>query len=251
MASLITLRGTNNFTIPSGASTQTITFPVTLVAGDVVIVSGTAQGTVSLSMAGAGGTWTRVINSVGVAPTTTMIIGYTLTAGSTTATLTYSTGGAGSGTTAVFSGLASGNPVIQSGSGSVSSSTTGTATLTSAVLSSSLIVAASSHFGETTLPTATWSMGSYAFADTPLSNNNSRPISFEYLLSGVAGAANNYVTYTYPNSQSGGIGIMELKAGTYTNTLSSTYFLTPTLSSTLGSNYVVKGQKDLSQLGIG
>ena len=205
------VRGSNFFNVPSGASTVTVTLPVTTNAGDIILIATSAQGTTSFSMSGGSTTtWSTVGSNVGVAPTCWTMLGYNVPAGVTSATLTYSTGGAGSGACAVISGLIAGNPVIQSGNGSSSSSIFATAALSNAVKTNNFLFYATSHFGASA-EIGTWSVDSSTFTQLQFSNNNSRPVAIDYKYpAGTGGVIGNSVTVAYSNSNSGGLTLLEL-----------------------------------------
>jgi len=206
------IRGSNTFTVPSGSSTLTVTLPVTTNAGDVIIVATSAQGTTTFSMSGGSSTtWTTPGSNVGVAPTCWTMLGYNAPAGVTSATLSYTTGGAGSGACAVISGLTTTNPVVQSGNGSSTASTTANAALASAIKSTNLLFYATSHFGATS-ESGVWSADSLSFTQLQFSNNNSRPVAIDYKNPAGSGALGNSVTVTYNNSNAGGLTVLELNA---------------------------------------
>jgi len=204
------VRGSNSFAVPTGSGNQTITLPVTTNAGDVIIVATSGGGVTSFSMSGGSTTtWSIPGNNVGVAPTVWTMLGYNVPAGVTSATLSYTITGAGSGACAVISGLISGNPVIQSGNGSSSASTSATASIPTAVKPSNFLFYATSHFGATS-ESGNWSADLVNFTQLQFSNSNSRPVGIDYKYPAALGILGNQAQVTYNNSNNGGLTVLEL-----------------------------------------
>jgi hypothetical protein len=112
------IRGASSGGVALSASPQTVTLPVTTLAGDIIVLSiGNNNATITYTGSGAGATWVtegNVQNDRGG-----YVVGYNCSAGQTSMTLTSSGGPAGHFCVAVISGgLASASPVRSFGQGS-------------------------------------------------------------------------------------------------------------------------------------
>ena len=235
---MINLRGSNTFSVSSTSNSPGL--PVTTNAGDTIIVVASMASGVTLTPSGAGATWVTPVSNAGTAPGVYVMIGYGTSAGQTSFNLSSSSTG-GSAVISVWNGInITSSPVVQSQTAAVSSSTSGTATLTSTTKYGNLIIAGSSHFGATTF-TPTWS-NSATNNHVNTATFSSRPATLDYIPTTTAQSSLG-VTYTYGNSNSGGIAIVELQAGIYTSTQpevtriqKTLTFVKPSVFKTIGSN---------------
>lgn len=125
----ITQQVVNSSNINGASVPSTLTLPssYSTSAGDCIILTINVQSTLSLTASGCGATWTTYQVQVG-GMTLAVIVGYGCTAGGTTISLSGAGGSNYEGSIVVYSGMASGNPVVAAPSTASSASATSVTT---------------------------------------------------------------------------------------------------------------------------